>query len=150
VRRQVIFYILESDIVDFMARLAEKLHKSKENALFLLKDPEEIRALDVKIWTVNQLSFVPHGSRFSIAREFMKDCGIWISDEMERENSPICLVHKQENLPSDINLCFLKVLDITDRISIGKKTNEYKNLGFVDFKVWEQRNSIWQQVSMSS
>lgn len=151
INRGVTFYILGiEEVLDFMAKLADKLYLSQERALFFLSETEEIHFLDSKIWTSGRLSFVPHGSCFSVTDEFIVDCPIWISDKIETYNSPTCLVHKQDSVIQNIDLSFCKVIDISKAEAINSKIISYKNLGFNEFKAWKQENSKWRSINLES
>lgn len=146
--RTVTFYLSETDFLSIGIKLCEKLYESGEKVLYLTSSSEETKFTDSKLWTFSKLSFIPHGSKYSVLTENIPFCKIWISENIETVNDPSCIIHSGIDLQ---NICLLKsfqkIIDISsinDKKSIPERSNAYKKIGFDNQKLWIQCKGAWQ------
>lgn len=145
--KQLTFYAISGDFLGVAIKLCEKLYEAKENVLFLCNTDADVKTYDSKLWTYSKLSFIPHGSRFSVPLERAEDCKIWLSTEIEFINKPTCLLHNGVNNISDSAKNFEKIVDIFDAgsVELAKvRAAKYSHLGFIDKKIWRQDASGWK------
>lgn len=144
--KQIIFYKICDDFLTVAVKLSEKIYESEEKALLLLDSADQVRETDIKLWTYSKLSFIPHGSRFSVPLDKADMCAIWISAEIEFLNHPTVLIlNGNINItPSMIN--FNKIINIlsSEEILLLNRAEQYKKMGFIDQKLWIQDGKSWR------
>ena len=57
---RITFYFNAPDKLDVARKLAAKAFQGGQQSLLYTMDPDQVRALDQGLWTVQQLSFLPH------------------------------------------------------------------------------------------
>jgi DNA polymerase IIIc chi subunit len=117
-----------------------------ENALMLFDNDDDLKNADMKLWTYSTPSFLPHGSKFSIAVENASYCKVWLSTSIEFINNPTCLIHNGLSNINDTIRHFEKIIDIFDiqQMSFAKdRLFYYRSIGFSDAKLWIRKNNEW-------
>ncbi len=145
--KQIIFYSISSDLGSISTKLCEKLYDSRENTLFLFDNDESLKMMDTKLWTFSKLSFIPHGSRFSLSLDDAASCCIWLSTSIEFINHPTCLIHNGLSVIDNMQN-FEKIIDVFDKTQVDfakERSVLYKNLGFDNQKIWEQSGAQWNR-----
>jgi DNA polymerase IIIc chi subunit len=147
--RQVIFYSIIGDFREVSAKLCEKLYNANsDKILFLCKDEESIKEIDSKLWTSSKLSFLPHGSKFSVPVSEAEYCSIWVSNKIEHINNPTCLLHNGITVAANEISCFSNIIDIFAKGQENealKRSELYRLAMFNDQKVWVQGTHGWQK-----
>lgn len=146
--KKVAFYSAESDFLSVSIKLIEKFFQMSQNVLVLCSNPDEASLFDAKLWTYSQLSFIPHGSKCSIPPEEIRFCKVWISVDVTFVNNPTCLIHNGRRIDNSDISRFDVIVDIFDKKLINEaptRNNIYKNFGFNDIKLWEQKDGSWVQ-----
>ena len=126
---------------DVVCKIIEKLYKSKQNCLLLLKNQEQVELFNTKLWTFSKLSFIPHGSAQSINLDNASYCHTWISNKVEFVNNPECLVTCNVET-SEFNK-FKKVIDVFDNLDASRQ--RLLNYNTKDYTLWIQSNGNWQE-----
>lgn len=146
--KSIVFYAISSSFQDVSFKLVEKILSLGEKVLFLCGSEEEVRFLDSKLWTFSKLSFIPHGSKFSATRETVPFCKVWFSTELDLTINPKNLIHNGIDVSSDASINFFqKIIDIfdKDKRSLAKsRSQNYRNVGFSDQKLWIQEENSWK------
>lgn len=145
--KQVVFYEISGELLSVITRLSEKLYESGEKALLLLGDEDKLKEADMKLWTYSKLSFIPHGSRFSVSLDKADMCAIWLSTQIEFSNNPTVLIHDGSNdeIKSSMEN-FIKIIDISNSTKplIKDRSEMYKKMGFLQQKLWIQEGNTWK------
>jgi DNA polymerase IIIc chi subunit len=145
--KHVIFYIIPDSFLNVAIRLCEKLYASKEKALMLFDNDSDLREADSKLWTYSQLSFLPHGSKFSVSVDDAIYCSVWLSTNIEFINNPTCLIHNGLSNIGATSRNFEKIIDIfnVNQESFAReRSSYYKTLGFDSEKIWRLDNNEWK------
>ena len=145
--KSVIFYGITSDFLNVALKLIEKLYENKEKTLFLCDNEEEVKFIDSKLWTYSKLSFIPHGSNYTIAKDRAKFCHTWVSMDIDLINDPVCLIHNGLQILDEKINSFSKIIDIfnIDLINGAQERSKfYKDCGFMDQKFWKQVGTSWK------
>jgi DNA polymerase IIIc chi subunit len=146
--KTVVFYSIEATYLSIAIKLVEKKYIAHENVLLLCEDDDEVNLFDSQLWTYSKSSFIPHGSSKSMQTEDAKFCQTWIATEVVFHNNPNCIIHNGLHLLEKHLLKFNTIIDISDKnlgTEIEKRSEFYKEAGFVCQKLWIQNNTIWDQ-----
>ncbi|MDR3030783.1 MAG: DNA polymerase III subunit chi [Holosporales bacterium] len=152
--KSVIFYSISSEFSIFALKLIEKTYDTGENILFLCDNDDEVQFFDSRLWIYSRLSFIPHGSKFSLSNSDATFCQTWVSSEIEFVNAPQSLLHNGfDSLEYEKIRNFEKVIDVFDKKTIEsakKRAELYKDIGFASQKLWEQNGALWTAGSLLS
>ena len=147
--QRVIFYCINGDWADFVAKICEQLYSSNERVLVLCDSDEEVAFLDTKLWTFSKLSFIPHGSKNSISINDGKFCSIWLSCEIDMYNEPTCLMHNNLIIKKEKLANFTTIIDVVNHIDIAKSKKQfYKECGIDNIKCWERSENTWKHIEI--
>jgi DNA polymerase IIIc chi subunit len=139
--------MISGDFLSIAIKICEKLYAFGENALLLFDNDNDLKEADSKLWTYSKLSFLPHGSRFSISIDDASYCNVWLSTSVEFLNNPKCLIHNGLSNMSSITRNFEKIIDIfdVDQENLAKERSSlYKTFGFDREKIWKFDNNEWK------
>jgi DNA polymerase IIIc chi subunit len=148
IKKKVVFYRAELDFLSVSLKLIEKFYSMENRVLVLCANLDEVSLFDLKLWTYSQLSFIPHGSKYSIQPEDVRFCKVWISTDITFINSPVCLVHNGLLLDNKNISQFDIVIDIFNgelTNDVSKRHKNYVDFGFSDIKLWGQNNGAWRR-----
>jgi DNA polymerase IIIc chi subunit len=150
--KRVVFYLITGNPQDVFVKLCEKLYNTSTCRMLLLcQNEKEIKEIDTKLWTYSKLSFIPHGSRFSVPISDADYCRVWISDKIEYVNNPDHLLHNGAMITETDVLRFSTVIDIFDKTSDEQRTKAleraelYKIAMFNEQKIWIQGPAGWEK-----
>ena len=148
---ELVIYRLQGEYSNIVCKIIEKSYDLNKRCLLLCNDEEEVKLFDSKLWTYSKLSFIPHGSKYSLSTEEAMYCNTWISEELVYINNPDYLI----NLGCAINnnivsrcLCidynFTKIIEINcnENDSIDTIKSKY-NVNFNNCTLWIQSNNKW-------
>ena len=147
--QKVIFYCINDDWTNFVPKLCEQLYSDNERVLLLCDDDEEVSFLDSKLWTFSKLSFIPHGSKFSISSTDGEHCAVWIASTPVYYNAPNCLVHNGLTLSNDVLNNFVTIVDIFHESKFSEATERKKQYtNITNIKCWKNTNDGWKNVDL--
>ena len=140
---ELVIYKLQGDYSGIVCKIIEKSYELNKRCLLLCKDEEEVELLDSKLWTYSKLSFIPHGSKYSLNIEDAIYCNTWISDDLVYINNPNYLINLGcaiNNIQYDLE----KIIHITcnEHDSIDTIKNKY-NINFNKRTLWTYYNNKW-------
>ncbi len=131
-------------IQSVICKIVEKSYEANKRCLLLCNSEEEVELFDNKLWTYSKLSFIPHGSKYSISNNDAMYCQTWISEELVYINNPNYLINLGQVLGFEDNKYFEKIMEITyntnDNIDTIK--NKY-GITFDKCTLWIQNNGKW-------
>lgn len=144
--KQIVFYKVSDDPLAVIAKLCEKLYESSEKVLLLCSDETRLKEIELKLWTYSKLSFIPHGSRFSLPYDTAEMCAVWLSFEIDFMNNPNTLLLEGFHDISESMRDFAKIMEITSvgNTSLKERSEAYKKLGFEKQKIWIQDGKSWK------
>ncbi|MDR1289073.1 MAG: DNA polymerase III subunit chi [Holosporales bacterium] len=146
--RSVAFYAIESDFLSVAVKSVEKMYTSGRRVLLLCDLEEEVKRFDSTLWTFSKVSFIPHGSRYSMKPEDAVFCDTWISTKMDLLNDPVCLIHNGLHIQRNDLLRFSIVIDIFNRellVEAKERSKSYRDAQFLQQKLWiQKRGGGWE------
>ncbi|MDC0349134.1 DNA polymerase III subunit chi [Alphaproteobacteria bacterium] len=134
---QVRFYQLASvPIGKALPKLLEKIHEQGQRILVLCKSEEEVKTLNVSLWTYHPTSFLPHGTEKEGVPE---EQPIWLSTKIETVNEPTACVTTLPKSLKEISsfkmvIYFFEEAEKKDFIPLWKEAQKIKN----DVILWVQ------------
>ena len=141
---EVVIYKVSDNYQNIVCQVIEKSYKLNKKCLLLCNNAEEIAFFDSKLWTYSKLSFIPHGSKYSMNTNDAVYCNVWISDALIYINNPNYLIVLGNLLKNDIpdNFAFEKIIFISynETDSLNSIRNKYKQC-----TIWKQSNNKWVQ-----
>jgi DNA polymerase IIIc chi subunit len=123
------------------------MYEAGERVLFLCDNDEEVQFFDSRLWNYSRLSFIAHGSKFSLPSEKAEYCQIWISSNIEFINNPQTLIHNGYDLENEKLKYFDKIIDVFDKTKIEsarKRAELYGVAGFSEQALWIQEDVSWK------
>lgn len=143
------FYQLKKQsFEDVLPKLLQKAYATGKR-IILKTTTDKVEEINTFLWTYNEDSFLPHGSRKD---GFAEQQPIWITDNEDNPNNAVflfltCNVGYECDKLAEYERIF-NIFDGNDEASLNNARSmwkTYKNLGF-DVYYWEQSaNGIWEQ-----
>ena len=131
------------DQINTVCKIIEKSYEANKKCLLLCNNEEEIDLFDNKLWTYSKLSFIPHGSKYSVSISNAIHCNTWISDELVYVNNPNYLINLGCTA-NNIQHNFTKIIDITCNLEDNLDIIRSKyNVEFSKCTIWIQSNNKW-------
>ena len=90
---ELVVYKLRDDYYNIVCKIIEKSYAINKKCLLLCNSEEEVDLFDSKLWTYSKLSFIPHGSKYSMSTDSAIHCNTWISDNLVYVNNPNYLIN---------------------------------------------------------
>ena len=152
--KELVIYKLQNEhgndgIQNIVCKIIEKSYAAKKRCLLLCNSEAEVELFDSKLWTYSKLSFIPHGSKYSVDNNDAIHCKIWISDSVVYINSPDYLINLGHAVFNNFNMNnaqkqFERIIDITCDVNDNIETvkNKY-NVNFAKCTLWIQTNNKW-------
>ena len=146
---RVDFYHLQKQTLeDVLPKLLNKAYETGKNILIKVGTSERVEFLNSHLWTFNDESFLPHGSKKD---GFAEAQPIWLTAESDNPNAAVFLflVDGAEIEPSQAENFerIFNIFDGTAESALQQARNlwkAYKESGF-DVKYWQQdERGVWQ------
>lgn len=143
------FYHLQRQTLDeVLPKLLQKAYSTGKRIL-LKTSPETVESINTYLWTFNDESFLPHGSRKD---GFAAEQPIWITDTDENANSAefLFLINNAE-VECEIAQKFERVFNLFDgnsEVALNQARKLWKKYKTAEFEVyyWQQNLSgLWEQ-----
>ena len=140
---ELIIYKVQNDYTNIVCKIIEKAYEQNKKCLLLCNNKEEVELFDSKLWTYSKLSFIPHGSKYTISNNDAIYCNTWISDDLTYINNPNYLINLGGIL-HNIQYNLEKIIDITcnNDDNLDEIKSKY-NVNFSKCTVWTQSNNKW-------
>lgn len=140
---ELIIYKVQNDYTNIVCKIIEKAYEQNKKCLLLCNNEEEVELFDSKLWTYSKLSFIPHGSKYTISNNDAIYCNTWISDDLTYINNPNYLINLGGIL-HNIQYNLEKIIDITcnNDDNLDEIKSKY-NVNFSKCTVWTQSNNKW-------
>lgn len=142
---RVDFYHLQTqNLDDVLPKLLEKAYETGKKIKVKIGNDERIEFINALLWTYNETSFLPHGSKKDGSSELQP---IWLSAETDNPNnaSILFLVDGAISDASEIANYerVINIFDGNDNISLTNARNYWKELKSkeIDLLYWQQDNS---------
>ncbi len=119
------YHLTRSSLEAALPRLLEKVLDSGARAVVMASSSERIEALDGHLWTYNDRSFLPHGSRADGQPEQQP---IWLSESDENPNRATILVladGARSDRVADYDRC-LEIFDGNDEHAVTEARQRWK------------------------
>ena len=147
---RVDFYHLQnSSLEDVLPKLLEKAYATGKNIVVKIGNAERIDFINSLLWTYNDTSFLPHGSKKDGFADMQP---IWLTDGDDLPNNPeLLFLADGADIDAKQVLSFERVFNIFDGNnpeSLQKARQLWKNFKqeTSDVFYWQQNeNGIWQQ-----
>ncbi len=147
---RVDFYHLQNQkLEDVLPKLLEKAYSIHKNAVVRVGNAERIEFLNSLLWTYDEQSFLPHGSKKDGTPESQP---IWLTAENDNPNSAVFLfLTDGANAEIDEISQYERVFNIFDGNSpeaVENARNFWRTLKqqSIDIFYWQQNsNGAWQQ-----
>ena len=137
------YHLTKTPLEQVLPKLCEKAYSTKKKIKILIGTEERVDFINSLLWTYNDESFLPHGSK---KNGFIKEQPIFISSEIENENNAeIIILADGGYIESDALNNYERILNIFDgnNDEALNKAREYwkdiKSLGF-ELHYWQQKN----------
>lgn len=136
------FYHLQKSTLDqVLPKLCEKAYNAGNRIKILLSTEERVEFINSLLWTYNEESFLPHGSKKD---GFVKDQPIFISASEENENRANLLI-LADNAIIDVQELsayerVLNIFDGNDNSALTSARTYWKNIKALglDLHYWQQ------------
>lgn len=147
---RVDFYHLQKQSLEtVLPKLLNKAYETGEKILLKIGTPERVEFLNSLLWTYNEESFLPHGSKKD---GFADRQPIWLTAESDNPNNAnfLFLVDGAEIEPAHAGV-FSRIFNIFDGNSeeaLQQARNLWKNYKEAGFEInyWQQTDAgIWER-----
>lgn len=143
------YHLQKTPLEQVLPRLTEKAYATKKRIKILVGTEERVEFINSLLWTYNEESFLPHGSKKD---GFVEDQPIFISAGEENENGAalLILVDGAEPEVSSLNN-FERVLNIFDgnnEVALNNARTYWKEIKTQGFELhyWQQNmNGSFEQ-----
>ena len=142
---KLVFYSVLKDPYGIICKIIEKAFINNKYCLLLCSTKDEVEFFDAKLWSYSKLSFIPHGSKYSIGKDYVAYCYTWISEDLCYDNKPNYLIHLGLSIPTTCLKNFEKIIDVFDNNNIDKAKVRYQSFQIKDYTLWIQMQNGWQE-----
>ena len=145
------YHLQESPLEQVLPKLAEKAYATGKRIKILVGTEERVEFINSLLWTYNEESFLPHGSKKD---GFAEEQPIFISAEEKNENNAEVLILVDGAMPDISNLTnserVLNIFDGKSEISLNNARAYWKEIKELDGELhyWQQnaKGSFEQKV----
>ena len=138
------YHLQESPLEQVLPKLTEKAYATGKNIKILVGTEERVEFINSLLWTYNEESFLPHGSKKD---GFAEEQPIFISADEKNENHAEILILVDGALPDVQYLTnYERVLNIFDgksETSLNNAREYWKEIKSLDGELhyWQQKNN---------
>jgi DNA polymerase-3 subunit chi len=128
---RITFYFSAPDKLDVARKLASKAFAAGGGVLMYTRDPARARELDLSLWTIQPLSFLPH---VACGHPLARQTSILIGTEADELASPNILINLDDEVPACLDR-FQRMLEIVstdpeDRERARSRYRSFKERGY--------------------
>ena len=141
---RVDFYHLQKSTLDqVLPKLCEKAYSAGNRIKIMLSTEERVEFINSLLWTYNEESFLPHGSKKD---GFIKEQPIFISTNEENENQADLLILADGAIFKAQDLCLynrvLNIFDGNDASALSKAREFWKDIKELGLELhyWQQND----------
>ena len=138
------YHLTKAPLEQVLPKLCEKAYSTKKKIKILIGTEERVEFINSLLWTYNDESFLPHGSKKD---GFIKEQPIFISSELENENDAEIIILADGAMPNinELNSYerILNIFDGNNEEDLAKARNywkDIKNSGF-ELHYWQQKDN---------
>lgn len=138
------YHLQKTSLEQVLPKLCEKAYSSGNRIKVLLGVEERIEFINTLLWTYNEESFLPHGSKKD---GFIEEQPIFISSQTENENNANILILADNAYPSISFLTsfdrVLNIFDASDEFALEQARSYWKQIKNLDCELhyWQQNDN---------
>lgn len=138
------YHLQKTSLEQVLPKLCEKAYSSGNRIKVLLGVEERIEFINTLLWTYNEESFLPHGSKKD---GFIEEQPIFISSQTENENNANILILADNAYPSISFLTsfdrVLNIFDASDEFALEQARSYWKQIKNLDYELhyWQQNDN---------
>lgn len=138
------YHLQKTSLEQVLPKLCEKAYSSGNRIKVLLGVEERIEFINTLLWTYNEESFLPHGSKKD---GFIEEQPIFISSQTENENNANILILVDNAYPSISFLTsfdrVLNIFDASDEFALEQARSYWKQIKNLDYELhyWQQNDN---------
>ncbi len=138
------YHLQKTPLEQVLPKLCEKAYSSGNKIKVLLGVEERIEFINTLLWTYNEESFLPHGSKKD---GFIEEQPIFISSQTKNENNANLLILADNAYP-DLSFLtnferVLNIFDASDEFALEQARNYWKQIKNLNYELhyWQQNDN---------
>lgn len=138
------YHLQKSPLEQVLPKLCEKAYATGKRIKILVGTEERVEFINSLLWTYNEESFLPHGSKKD---GFAEEQPIFISSSESNENNAEILILVDGAMPKIEDLTtyerVLNIFDGTNEISLNNARDYWKEIKSTDGELhyWQQKDN---------
>ena len=138
------YHLQKAPLEQVLPKLCEKAYATKKHIKILLGTDERVEFINSLLWTYNDESFLPHGSKKD---GFAKEQPIFISANEENENNASLLILADGAMIETDKLGeyerILNIFDGNDAVALNNARDYWKQIKSLNFELhyWQQNDT---------
>lgn len=143
------YHLQKTPLEQVLPKLCEKAYSAGKRIKIMVGNEERVEFINSLLWTYNEESFLPHGSKKD---GFIEEQPIFISSDEKNENNALLLILVDGAMPKiEILNTYERVLNIfdgNDEFSLNNARNYWKEIKSTNGELhyWQQKeNGTFEQ-----